>query len=113
MSNRIGGDFNQDVVEAFRAAYAAQLQTPQDQEMDERMGLPTDTISNTSPWIEHTGLWKYPSGKGPDEDLKAPFNPDAYLSDEILDGDEEVGEMSEEEVENLINEIAGSSEETD
>ena len=108
MANRIGGDFNQEVVEAFRAAYAAQLQTPQDQEMDERMGLPTDTISNTSPWIEHTGLWKYPSGKGPDDDLKQPFNPNAYLSDEVLDGDEETDNISDEEVENLINEIIGS-----
>jgi hypothetical protein len=56
-------------------------------------------------------LWKYPSGKGPDEDLKTPFNPNVYLSDEVVDGEEEIESMSDEEVENLINEIAGSSEE--
>jgi hypothetical protein len=108
MANRIGGDFNQDAVEAFRAAYAAQLQTPEDQDVDTLTGLPTDTVSNTSPWIEHTGLWKYPSGKGPDDDLKQPFNPNSYLSDEMLDGDEEVEGWTDEEVETLLNEIIGA-----
>jgi hypothetical protein len=79
--------------------------------MDDRMGLPTDTISNTSPWIEHTGLWKYPSGKGPDDDLKQPFNPNYYLSDEVGDGDEEIESSSDEEVENLLNEILGGESE--
>jgi hypothetical protein len=107
MANRIGGDFNQEAVEAFRAAYAAQLQTPEDLEIDVLSGLPTETISNTSPWIEHTGLWRYPSGKGPDNDLKQPFDPSAYLTNEILDGDEDEDNISETEVENLINEIIG------
>jgi len=110
MSNRIGGDFNQDAIEAFRAAYAQQLVSPDTEEIANNSGLPTNVITNTSPWIEHTGLWKYPSGKGPDEDLKAPFNPNVYLSDEVVDGEEEIDSMSDEEVENLINEIAGSSE---
>ena len=110
MSNRIGGDFNQDTIEAFRAAYAQQLASPDTDEVANNSGLPTNVITNTSPWIEHTGLWKYPSGKGPDEDLKAPFNPNVYLSDEVVDGEEEIESMSDEEVENLINEIAGSSE---
>ena len=111
MSNRIGGDFNQDAIEAFRAAYAQQLASPDTDEVANNSGLPTNVITNTSPWIEHTGLWKYPSGKGPDEDLKTPFNPNVYLSDEVVDGEEEIECMSDEEVENLINEIAGSSEE--
>jgi hypothetical protein len=111
MSNRIGGDFNQDAIEAFRAAYAQQLASPDTDEVANNSGLPTNVITNTSPWIEHTGLWKYPSGKGPDEDLKTPFNPNIYLSDEIVDGDEEIESMSDEEVENLISEIAGSPEE--
>jgi hypothetical protein len=110
MSNRIGGDFNQDAIEAFRAAYAQQLASPDQDDIANNSGLPTNTIPNTSPWIEHTGIWRYPSGKGPDEDLKTPFNPNSYLSDEVLDGEGEIEEMSEEEVENLINEIAGSSE---
>lgn len=113
MSNRIGGDFNQDAIEAFRAAYAQQLASPDQEEIANNSGLPTNVVTNTSPWIEHTGLWKYPSGKGPDEDLKTPFNPNQYLSDEVLDGDDEIDSMSDEEVENLINEIAGSVEDED
>lgn len=111
MTNRIGGDFNQDAIEAFRAAYAKQLQSPDQDEIANNSGLPTNVVTNTSPWIEHTGLWKYPSGKGPDQDLKTPFNPNSYLSDEVVDGDDEIDNMSEEEVEHLINEIAGSSDE--
>jgi hypothetical protein len=113
MTNRIGGDFNQDAIEAFRAAYAQQLQSPDQDEIANNSGLPTNVVTNTSPWIEHTGLWKYPSGKGPDEDLKTPFNPNSYLSDEVLDGDEEIDSLSEEEVENLINEITGTSKKDD
>jgi len=113
MTNRIGGDFNQDAIEAFRAAYAQQLQSPDQDEIANNSGLPTNVVTNTSPWIEHTGLWRYPSGKGPDEDLKTPFNPNSYLSDEVLDGDEEIDSLSEEEVENLINEITGTSKNDD
>jgi hypothetical protein len=111
MTNRIGGDFNQDAIEAFRAAYAQQLASPDQDEIANNSGLPTNVITNTSPWIEHTGLWRYPSGKGPDEDLKTPFNPNTYLSDEIVDGDDEIGSMSDEEVETLLSEITGQGEE--
>jgi hypothetical protein len=112
MTNRIGGDFDQEVIEAFRAAYAQQeLQNPDESEFDPLSGLPTNVIANTSPWIEHTGLWKYPSGKGPDNDLKTSFDPNAYLSGEVMDGDEEIESMSDEEVENLVNEITSDEEE--
>jgi hypothetical protein len=111
MTNRIGGDYSAEALEAFRLAYAQQLASPDQEDVANNSGLPTNIITNTSPWIEHTGLWRYPSGKGPDEDLKTPFNPNVYLSDEVVDGEEEIESMSDEEVENLINEIAGSSEE--
>jgi hypothetical protein len=109
MTNRIGGDFDAETIEAFRAAYAQQLASPDQDEVANNSGLPTNVVTNTSPWIEHTGLWKYPSGKGPDEDLKTPFNPNEYLSGEVVDGDEEMDSLSDEEVEHLINEITGSS----
>lgn len=105
MTSRIGGDFNQDAIEAFRAAYAQQMQTPDENEVDKISGLPTNVVANTSPWIEHTGLWKYPSGKGPDQDLKTAFNPNAYLSDEVLDGDNEIEQLDDEEVDAIINEL--------
>ena len=107
-SNRIGGDFGVEAIEAFRAAYAQQLASPDQEDIANNSGLPTNIVANTSPWIEHTGIWRYPSGKGPDDDLKQPFNPNAYLSDEVLDGDEEVEGWTDEEVETLLNEIIGS-----
>jgi hypothetical protein len=113
MTNRIGGDWNPEVLEAFRTAYAQQLASPDQDEVANNSGLPTNVVTNTSPWIEHTGLWRYPSGKGPDDDLKQPFNPNAYLSDEVLDGDGEMDSLSDEEVENLINEITGSADPDD
>ena len=109
-NNRVGGDFNYEAVEAFRAAYAQQLASPNQDEIANNSGLPTNTIANTSPWYEHVGIWKYPSGKGPEEDLKAPFNPDDYLSGEITDGDGEIEEMGDEEIEHLVNELTGYTE---
>jgi hypothetical protein len=106
MTNRISGDFNLDAVEAFRAAYAAQLSTPDEDGIANNSGLPTNIVSNTSPWIEHTGLWKYPSGKGPDQDLKTPFNPSEYLSGEIVDGDEDSESlMSDEQLDSMVDEL--------
>lgn len=105
MTSRIGGDFNRDAIEAFRAAYAQQMQTPDENEVDKISGLPTNVVANTSPWVEHTGLWKYPSGRGPDQDLKTAFNPNAYLSDEVLDGDNEIEQLDDEEVDAIINEL--------
>lgn len=100
-----------DAVEAFRAAYAAQLMTPESQDIDTRTGLPTGEISNTSPWIEHTGLWRYPSGKGPDDDLKQPFVPGQYYEDNE-DGNEE---LSDKEIDALIDELVNGldTEQTD
>jgi hypothetical protein len=113
MTNRIGGDFDADAIEAFRAAYAQQLQTPDNDEVANNSGLPTNVIPNTSPWIEHTGLWKAHDGRSLDYQKATPFNPNAYLSDEVVDGDGEIEELSEEEVENLINEITGGEDEDD
>jgi hypothetical protein len=111
MSNRIGGDFNAETIEAFRAAYAQQLASPNDDEVANASGLPTNTIGNTAPWFEGVGLWKYPSGRGPDDDLKQPFNPNSYLSDEVPEGDENGESWSDEEVETLLNEILGPDDE--
>ena len=101
MTSRIGGDYSAEALEAFRAAYGQQLMSPQDQDTDTRMGLPGSEISNTSPWLEHTGLWKYPSGKGPDDDLQKPFNPDAFITQE----DESEGLISESDIDDYIDSL--------
>jgi hypothetical protein len=103
-TNRIGGDYNADALEAFRAAYASQMQTPEDLDVAPN-GLPGNEVSNTSPWIAHTGLWKYPSGKGPDDDLQKPFTPDAYISLEA-EAEAEEGDMTDEEFDNYLDSLS-------
>jgi hypothetical protein len=108
-SGRIGGDFNQDAIEAFRQAYAQQLATPDEDTIANNSGLPTNTIANTAPWYDAVGLWKANDGRSIDYKNKTPFNPNDYLSGEAIDGDGEIEEMTDEEVENLVSEITGST----
>jgi hypothetical protein len=92
-SGRIGGDYNADALEAFRAAYANQMQTPEDLDIAAN-GLPGNEVSNTSPWLAHTGLWKANDGMSRDFKPNQPFNPDEFLSqtDEDDSKDEELGD---------------------
>ena len=107
-TNRIGGDYSAEALDAFRAAYAAQMQTPEELETDNRTGLPTGEISNTAPWIHTTGLWKYPSGKGPEDDLKAPFDPNNYFTRTEEDEEEvvDLSTMSEEELDAYLDSLS-------
>jgi hypothetical protein len=96
MSNRINGDFDTDAIEAFRAAYAAQILEPEDQETDKYTGLPTNLVLNTSPWIQHTGLWKANDGS----------NKDFQANQVLVPGIEEPEkELSDEELEELIDQL--------
>lgn len=114
MTNKINGDFGADSIEAFRAAYASRILSPEDQEMDERTGLPTDVVLNTSPWIQHTGLWKANDGTNknfvPNQTLVPGV--EMELSDEELDSilDEALSvtgddEMSDEDLKSLLEEL--------
>jgi hypothetical protein len=105
---RPGGDFNQEAVEAFRNAYAQILNAPDDDGVANASGLPTNVVANTSPWHNHLPLWKYPSGKGPDDDLKRTFDPNDFISEVEEDEDEESETLSDEEVEALIDELLNS-----
>ena len=101
MTNRIGGDYNAEALEAFRSAYAAQMQTPEDLDVAPN-GLPGNEISNTSPWIAHTGLWKANDGLSRDFVPNQPFNPDAYLTQE----DESEEELTEEEFDDYLDSLS-------
>ena len=103
MTNRIGGDYNAEALEAFRSAYAAQMQTPEDLDVAPN-GLPGNEISNTSPWIAHTGLWKANDGLSRDFVPNQPFNPDAYLTQE--DESETEEELTEEEFDNYLDSLS-------
>ena len=103
MTNRIGGDYSADALEAFRSAYAAQMQTPEDLDIAPN-GLPGNEISNTSPWIAHTGLWKANDGLSRDFVPNQPFNPDAYLTQE--DESEAEEELTEEEFDSYLDSLS-------
>ena len=107
MTNRIGGDYSYEALEAFRNAYASQMMAPEEMDTDRVSGMPTSNISNTSPWHGHVGTWKYPSGRGPDSDLKQPFNPESYLPSRDDDDDE----MTDKEMEEFFSTL--STEELD
>jgi hypothetical protein len=109
-NNRVGGDFNADAVEAFRNAYAQILNAPDDDSVANESGLPTNTVANTSPWHEHLPLWKYPSGKGPEEDLRAPFNPNDYMG---KGEEEENAPLTDDEIDQIVSELLDGEEEED
>ena len=104
MTNRINGDFDPTSIESFRVAYSKVLETPEDIEMDPYTGLPTNTVSNTSPWAEHTGLWKANPGN------EVLFKPNQVLETK---GQRQVSEeeMSEEEIEFLLEKLKLAEEE--
>lgn len=111
-TNRPGGDFDFEVMEAFRNAYAQQLASPNDDSIANNTGMPTNTIANTSPWYDHVGIWKYPSGKGPEDDLKTAFNPSEFISeDEYEEDDEDSPSMTDEEIELLVQELLNEDDE--
>lgn len=117
-TSRPGGDFDFDVMEAFRDAYAQQLASPNQDDIANNSGLPTDTVANTSPWYSSVGLWKYPSGKGPDDDLKEAFHPEEYLPEDEYSDDDDVYEddddstlMTDDEIDSLIQELLDDEDE--
>lgn len=101
MTNKINGDFGSDALEAFRAAYAAQLASPEEHDIDPVTGIPTNVISNTSPWIEHTGLWKANDGMSRDFKPNQPFNLEDYVDLEDTEDSEDVDGTEEDLVEEL------------
>lgn len=96
MNNKINGDFDATTLEAFRAAYASREITPEDLEIDQYTGLPTNTVTNISPWIAHTGLWK--ANPGTDR---------AFIPNQPLDIANEVeeDELSEDEFNRMVDEV--------
>lgn len=102
MNNRISGDFGTDALEAFRAAYAQREVKPEDLEVDRYTGLPTGEITNISPWIQHTGLWK--ANPGTDR---------TFVPNQLLEVEEEFDdeEISEEDFEKMVDEVLSDLEE--
>jgi hypothetical protein len=124
----MNGFFSQEALEALQQAYELQL-TPDEMDIDQTTGLPTNQVSNTSPWHNQVELWKYPDGKTPtkpgeilyirptgeEEEEEMDDEDYEYLDEEEVDTEYEEDEvdesMSEEEVDALIEELLSSEDE--
>ena len=108
MKNQISGDFDSETLEAFRAMYAQREVAPEDLEVDNYTGLPTNVITNVSPWIEHTGLWR--ANPGTEKD----FVPNQVLPGSLEQNFEDIRDfdnLSKEELDALTEKVISEIEE--
>lgn len=122
-----GGDFSQEAYQALREAYANELVTQEEAEIQgvSVMGqsLSTETIPVDSPWLDKVGLEQYPTGKsayadGPQrtpeevlEIMRASVAKREADEDEAEEKETEEESMSDEEVDNLIESILDDEDE--
>jgi hypothetical protein len=112
--------FSPEALEALQQAYEMQLQ-PEEMDFDATTGLPTNVVSNTSPWHGSVDMWKYPDGKNKLETSPIMYRVDEDEEDEYDDVISEYGgeddeyeedeTLSDEEIDNLIEELLYSDEE--
>ena len=118
------GSFSQEAYEQLRAAYASELLRADDQENagvtigKDSMGVETAAIN--SMWLDKTGLWKYPDGKGEyqdveqkQQDLLAVLRNDdgEVVIPSGIDDEAELDSMSDEELDALVDEVLEEIEE--
>jgi len=118
------GSFSQEAYEQLRAAYASELLRAYDQENagvtigKDSMGVETAAIN--SMWLDKTGLWKYPDGKGEyqdveqkQQDLLAVLRNDdgEVVIPSGIDDEAELDSMSDEELDALVDEVLEEIEE--
>ena len=79
----MNGFFSPEAMEALQQAYQMQL-TPDEMDIDQVTGLPTNQVSNTSPWHGKVELWSYPDGKTPTKQNEIMYIPsDEEVEEEI------------------------------
>ena len=110
----MNGFFNPDALAALQNAYEMQL-TPEEQDFDQHTGLPTNVVSNTSPWHGSVDMWKYPDGKNKLETSPIMYTADdeEYDDDDVVvdnydEDDIEDEALSDDEIDNLIEELLNS-----
>jgi hypothetical protein len=117
----MNGFFSPEAMEALQQAYEMQL-TPEQQDIDAVSGLPTNVVSNTSPWHGTVEMWKYPDGlnkrehgdilyTAQDDDLEEESDEEEEEFDTEYEEDVTESEMTEEEVDALIQELLESDDE--
>ena len=122
----MNGYFDPTALEALQQAYEMQL-TPDEMDIDQVTGLPTNQVSNTSPWHGTVDLWKYPDGKNKLEASPIMYRAgeegadldDEEYNDEIVDevdsysDEDEDDTLTDEEIDTLIEELLNSDEDED
>ena len=112
------GFFSPEAMAALQQAYELQL-TPEEMDIDQVTGLPTNQVSNTAPWHGTVEMWKYPDGVKPTKPGEIHYiardGEEEEAEEESIEAlyeEEESSEepMSEEEVDALIDELLSSDE---
>ena len=118
-----GGDFSQEAYEALREAYANELTSQEEAELQgvNVMGqqLSMETLPVDSPWRGEIENWNYPSGKSDyqDGEQKTPEEVLEIMRASAARRDAEEAEeeepMTEEEVDNLMDSILDDEDDTE
>jgi maltodextrin utilization protein YvdJ len=116
----MNGFFNTEALEALQQAYEMQL-TPDEMDIDQVTGLPTNQVSNTSPWHGTVEMWRYPDGLNKREHGQILFTQNELEEEEEkeeeydteYEEDTTESEMTEEEVEALIQELLSEDDDTE
>lgn len=119
------GSFSQEAYEQLQAAYAAQL-AEADAVESAGVKIGSDTLGvETAPfkadWLDKTGLWKYPDGKGdyadrkqsPEDLLAALRNAEGEVEMPAAEDDSEdtdLSDLSDEELNSMVDGILGEIE---
>ena len=119
------GSFSQEAYEQLQAAYAAQL-AEADAVESAGVKIGSDTLGvETAPfkadWLDKTGLWKYPDGKGdyadrkqsPEDLLAALRNAEGEVEMPAAENDSEdtdLSDLSDEELNSMVDDILGEIE---
>jgi hypothetical protein len=113
------GQFSQEAYDQLRAAYSNQLsQADEIEKAGVKVGLETlgvETAPFKADWLDKTGLWKYPDGKGDymdtkqsSEDLLAALRDESgevSVGDEEGDDDLDITGLSDEEIDAYVDQV--------
>lgn len=119
------GSFSPEAYEQLQQAYASQLARADEiEEAGVKVGADTlgvETVPIKSDWLDRTGLWKYPDGRGEHMDVKqkqqdllaALRNEDGEVEIPVDDGEPSLDEMTNEQVDQMIDEILADLDDSD
>lgn len=119
------GSFSPEAYEQLQQAYASQLARADEiEEAGVKVGADTlgvETVPIKSDWLDRTGLWKYPDGRGEHMDVKqkqqdllaALRNEDGEVEIPVEDEEPSLDEMTNEQVDQMIDEILADLDDSD